>query len=113
FDLATYKVVKTLKGGKNPDSILYDPASKMVFVFNGTTKDISVIDPVKAEIVKTIPIGDKPEFSRADGKGKIFVNLEDGADIAVIYTAAHTVAAKNMLAYCDGPAALCLDDANP
>ncbi len=112
FDLATYKVVKTLKGGKNPDSILYDPASKMVFVFNGTTKDISVIDPVKAEIVKTIPIGDKPEFSRADGKGKIFVNLEDGAEIAVIDTAAQTVAAKYKLADCEGPAALGLDDAN-
>jgi DNA-binding beta-propeller fold protein YncE len=112
FELGTNEVIKTLSGGKNPDSILYDPASKLVFVFNGTTHDASVIDPVKAEIVKTIPLGDKPEFSRADGKGLVFVNLEEGAEIAVIDTKALEVVRTYKLPDCEAAAALAFDGAN-
>jgi YVTN family beta-propeller protein len=112
FDPATGRKIKTIAAGQNPDSILFDAASGMVFVFNGTSKDISVIDPAKEAIVKTIPIGDKPEFSRADGKGKIFVNLEDGHAIAVIDTKALTIATKYVLDDCEGPAALGFDPDN-
>jgi DNA-binding beta-propeller fold protein YncE len=112
FDLKNNQVTETLQGGQNPDSILYDPASKMVFVFNGRSKDVSVIDPAKAEIIKTLPLGDKPEFSRADGKGTIFVNLEEGAEIALIDTATLSVAKTYKLTDCDGAAALGFDGAN-
>lgn len=109
FDPATGKTTKVIKGGQNPDSILFDQPSGMVFVFNGTSKDISVLDPNKEEIVKTIPVGDKPEFSRSDGKGKVFVNLEDEHAIAVIDTKAQSIATKYVLDKCEGPAALGID----
>ena len=112
FDPSSGKTTKVIPAGKNPDSILFDSASGMVFVFNGTSKDISVIDPAKEEIVKTIPVGDKPEFSRSDGKGKVYVNLEDEHAIAVIDTKAQSISTKYVLDDCEGPAALGLDNDN-
>ena len=112
FDPATGKKLKTIPGGKNPDSILFDKPSGMVFAFNGTSKDISVIDPAKDEIVKTIDVGDKPEFSRSDGKGKVFFNMEDEHSVGVIDTKALTLATKYVLPDCEGPAALGLDEPN-
>lgn len=112
FDPATGKTLKTIPGGQNPDSILFDSASGMVFVFNGTSKDVSVIDPAKDAIVKTIKVDDKPEFSRTDGKGKVFFNMEDAHAIGVIDTKALTLATKYVLDDCEGPAALGLDETN-
>lgn len=112
FDPATGKTLKTIPGGQNPDSILFDSASGMVFVFNGTSKDVSVIDPAKDAIVKTIKVDDKPEFSRTDGKGKVFFNIEDAHAIGVIDTKALTLATKYVLDDCEGPAALGFDETN-
>jgi DNA-binding beta-propeller fold protein YncE len=109
FDLATNKITGAILGGKNPDSILYDPASSLVFVLNGTSQDASVIDPAKAQIVKTIPLGDKPEFSRTDGKGLVFVNLEGNATIAVIDTEMLDVVENYKLPDCGAAAAMAFD----
>jgi DNA-binding beta-propeller fold protein YncE len=110
FDLATDKIIGAILGGKNPDAILYDPASGLVFAFNGTSQDASVIDPAKAKIVKVIPLGDKPEFSRADGKGLIFTNLEGDAAIAVIDTKTLEVLKDYKLPDCGAAAAMAFDD---
>ena len=112
FDLTTNKPIRAIKVGKNPDSILFDVASKMIFVFNGATKDASVIDPASGEIVATIPLGDKPEFSVSDGKGQIWVNLEETAAIASIDTKSMSVSARWPLADCEGPAGIALDQVN-
>ncbi|MEO6388145.1 MAG: YncE family protein [Croceibacterium sp.] len=112
FDLRTNRVSKIIRGGENPDSVIYDPASKMVFVFNGLSKDISVIDPASKTIVRTIALGDKPESARTDGRGKIFVNLEERAAIAVIDTSTLRIAAEYKLRGCEGPAAIALDSAH-
>src|SRR5256885_10310931 len=44
FDLESLKVLGTVPAGKNPDAIIYDPASKRVFAFNGSSKDATAID---------------------------------------------------------------------
>lgn len=112
FDLATGATMKIIAGGQNPDNILYDAPSGMVFAFNGTSEDVSVIDPVTAEIVKTIPVGDKPEFARSDGAGQVYFNMEDGHSIGVIDTAKGELVNRMVLPDCEGPAALALDTAN-
>lgn len=87
FDLKTLKIEGTVKAGQNPDAILYDPASKKVLCFNGKSNDATVIDP-KAEPAKaavaTIALGGKPELAVSDGKGRVYVNLEDKSAVAVI-----------------------------
>jgi DNA-binding beta-propeller fold protein YncE len=84
FDLKTLQVVSQAKVWDNPDVIIYDQASKKVFSFNGRSKDTAVIDAASGVLIKTIPLGGKPEFAAADGKGKIYVNLEDTSEVAVI-----------------------------
>jgi YVTN family beta-propeller protein len=81
FDLKTLAVVGTSKAGKNPDAIIYDPASKRVFAFNGSSNDATAIDAKTGTVAGTIPLGGKPEFGVADEKGHVFVNIEDKSEI--------------------------------
>ena len=71
FDLKTLKVSGHIKTGGNPDCILYDPASKHIFTMNGKSNDASVIDPATGMVIATIPMGGRPEYAVADGKGMI------------------------------------------
>ena len=112
FDPATGKTEKMIPAGKKPDSILHDPASDMILAFDGDSEDVSVIDPVKAAVVKTIKLPNGPEFSQTDGKGLVFVNMEEGNDIGVIDTKAMKLDHVIKLDGCDGPAPLAFDGAN-
>jgi DNA-binding beta-propeller fold protein YncE len=84
FDLKTLKVLGEVKTGANPDAILYDTATKQVFAFNGRSSDATVFNAATGEVVGTIPLGGKPEFSRSDGKDKIYVNIEDRSEVVEI-----------------------------
>jgi YVTN family beta-propeller protein len=84
FDPKTLKTLGTVKTGKNPDAIIYDPASKKVFAFNGGSGDTTVIDAATGNVAGTIALGGKPEFATSDGKGKVFVNIEDKSDVVEI-----------------------------
>src|SRR6185312_8808173 len=85
FDLKTLKQTAKIKiEGENPDAILYDPFSKRVFTFNGRSKNATVIDATNDKVVSNIPLDGKPEFGVADGKGGIFVNIEDKSEITSI-----------------------------
>jgi DNA-binding beta-propeller fold protein YncE len=86
FNIKTLKTSGTIKTYPDTDSITYDPASKLVFTFNGDSKNSSVIDPVKETVVKTIDMGGGPEFPVADGKGSIYDNNEETSDVVVIDT---------------------------
>ena len=86
FDLKTLKVIKTIKAEDDADWILYDPASKLVFAFNGSSHTSTVVDPVKGEVIKSIPLGGAPEQAYADGKGMIYDNLQSTNEIVAIDT---------------------------
>lgn len=82
FDLKEFKTLKVIKiQGLNPDAIIYDDASKRVFTFNGRSADATAIDAATDSVVGTVPLGGKPEFAQADGKGNIYVNIEDKSTI--------------------------------
>jgi DNA-binding beta-propeller fold protein YncE len=70
--------------GQNPDAIIYDKFSKRVFTFNGGSANSTVLDALTNEVIGTIALEGKPEFPVSDGKGKIFVNIEDKSLITVI-----------------------------
>jgi DNA-binding beta-propeller fold protein YncE len=92
FELKTLKITGKIKGSLDTDSIVYDPASKLVFTFNGDSKNATVIDPVKETVVKVIDMAGGPEQPVADGKGAIYDNNEEKNDVAVVDT--HTLKIK-------------------
>jgi DNA-binding beta-propeller fold protein YncE len=112
FDLKTLAPIATVKTGGKPDSILFDKFSGLVLTFDGLSNDVTLLDPEKAEVVGTIALPGRPETGASDGKGKIFVNLEDKNMIAEIDMAARKVTASWPLTGCEGPTGLALDIAN-
>ena len=111
FDLKTLKETARIKldGGENPDAILYDPASKRVFAFNGRSKNATVIDAASGNAVSNIALDGKPEFGVADGKGLVFVNIEDKNEVQVIDARKATVLHSWPMAGCDEPSGLAMD----
>jgi len=109
FDLKTLKTIGTAKTDANPDAITYDSVSKRVFTFNGRGKNATVINATDSAVVGTIPLGGKPEFAVADGKGKIFVNNEDTSEVMEIDTQKLTVTHHWPLAPCKSPSGLAMD----
>jgi YVTN family beta-propeller protein len=90
FDADSLKILKVINGlGVKPDAIEFDPDTGMVYVANGQSGGVTVIDPVKGEISATVPIEGKLEGLAFDGKGRLFVNTEDRSEIQVIDT--HTL----------------------
>jgi len=112
-DLSTFKLVAKVTGtGKNPDAILYDQFSKKVFTFNGRSSNSTVIDAVTFKIIATIPLSGKPEFSQTDGKGKVYVNIEDKSTIAIINSVTMKVEKEWSIAPGEEPSGLALDNEN-
>ncbi|MGB9180411.1 MAG: hypothetical protein WCB68_14360 [Pyrinomonadaceae bacterium] len=109
FDLKTLKVLKQVPVGKNPDAIIYDPASKRVFAFNGASRDATIVDPQSETVAGTIALDGRPEFAVSDEKGHIYVNLEDKSAIAAIDSRKLTVEARWPLAPGEEPSGLAID----
>jgi len=109
FDLKTLKTIGTAKTDANPDAITYDSVSKRVFSFNGRGKNATVINATDGTVIGTIPLGGKPEFAVADGKGKIYVNNEDTSEVMEIDTQKLTVTHHWPLAPCKSPSGLAMD----
>jgi hypothetical protein len=112
FDLKTLKSLGQAPAGQNPDSILYDEVSGRVFTFNGRSNDATAINARSGAAEGTIPLGGKPEFSVADGKGSVYVNIEDTNEIAVIDSRKLSVSKRYALTGCDAPTGLALDNAH-
>jgi DNA-binding beta-propeller fold protein YncE len=112
FDLTSLKILGNTKTDKDSDAIIYDPFSKRVFTFNGDANTASAIDAASGKLVATFPLGGGPEFGASDGKGKIFVNLEDKSSL--VKFDAKTLKIENTwpLAPCESPSGLAIDAAH-
>ncbi len=109
FDLNTVKKIDSVQVGNHPDAILYEPFSKHVFTFNARSHDSTVVDAASGKVVGTVPLGGKPEFPVSDGKGKVYVNIEDKSQIAEIDVNTLKVLNTWPLAPCEEPSALAFD----
>ena len=109
FDIATLKVTGEVKAEPDADSIIYDPASKRIFSFNGDSKDATVIDPAKGTVVKTVPLGGGPEYAVADGQGVVYSNNEETNEVVAIDSKALTIKARWPVAPAGAPTAIAMD----
>jgi WD40 repeat protein len=112
FDLKTLATTSKVKAGDNPDAIVYDPATKRVFTFNGLSHDSTVIDAPNGAVLATIKLDGKPEFAASDGKGMIFVNIEDKSELTAIDANKLEVSKISSLAPCVEPSGLSMDKKN-
>ena len=110
FDIKTLKPISQVATtGDNPDSIRYEPKSGRVFTFNGRGNNSTAIDAKTGMVVGTIPMGGKPEFSVADDKGHVYVNIEDTSELVEIDAAKASVTKRYSLKPCEGPSGLAID----
>ncbi|HTB23334.1 MAG TPA: YncE family protein [bacterium] len=109
FDLKTRKIIQSIPGRPDADGIIYDPASRQVFAFNGDDKSATVIDALTNSVTATLALGGKPEFSAADGKGLVFVNLVDLDEVLTINAQQHTIIRTSDVAPGDHPSAMSID----
>jgi YVTN family beta-propeller protein len=112
FALDSLRVVARVPvTGRNPDAILYEPASRRVFAFNGGSANATVIDGATNKVVGTVALGGRPELPAADGMGTVFVNLEDKSMVEAIDAATMTVKAEWPIAPGEEPTGLAMDAA--
>ena len=110
FDLKTLTPIAVLKvTGRNPDAIIYDPVSRRVFTFNGGGANATAIDPQAGAVVGTIDLGGKPENAVSDGRGRMYVNIEDKSELVAFDPRTLKVLARWPLAPCDEPSGLAID----
>ena len=110
FDIGTLAVVATVKlQARGPDAITYDAVSKRVFVMNGGSSSITAINAATNAIAGTVTLNGRPELAVADGKGRLFVNLEDSSAVVAVDT--HTLAVLSTwpLAPGEEPTGLAMD----
>ena len=109
FDLKTLAPLKRIHAAVDDDAVLYDPASKRVFTFNGDAESATAIDPITGEKIRDIPLGGKPEFGVTDGEGRVFVNIADKGEIAQLDPTQLTVVKRWSIAPCEDPSGLAFD----
>lgn len=108
-DLRSGEVIASIAVGSNPDAILYEPASRQVLAFNGRSDTVSVIDATSSKVVDTVALGGRPEFARAEGRGMVYINIEDKNELVAFEAQKRRVTARFPLTGCDGPSGLALD----
>lgn len=84
WDAETLKVIKTIDVEGRPDGILTDPYNARVWVLSHQPPHATIIDAASGTIVKTLDLGGAPEQAVSDGKGTMYINITDKANIAVV-----------------------------
>lgn len=110
FDTETLKPIKTIDVEGGPDGIMFDPYNSRVWVLSHSKPNVTLIDGKDGSVVGTIDLGGAPEQAATDGKGHVWVDLEDKDAIAAVdaktmkVTATYDISSKGK-----GPAGLGYD----
>ena len=112
FELQTLKPLPEIKVGKKPDAIIFEPLTKRIYVMNGDSDNITVLNASDGSLAGTIELGGGPEFAVSDGKGNLYVNLEDKNETLHIDVIAMKVKDRWPLAPCATPTSLAMDVEN-
>jgi DNA-binding beta-propeller fold protein YncE len=112
FDMKSLATLGTVKTDANPDAIVYDAVTKRVFTLNGRGQNTTAINAADGTVAGTLALGGKPEFAQADGKGSIYVNIEDTNQLVQFDAQKLTETHRWPLAPCKSPSGLAIDVKN-
>jgi hypothetical protein len=113
FDTKTLALIKTIVVAGNPDGILFDPFNARVWIFSHRSPNATVINAADGTIAGTMDLGGSPEQAVSDGKGHLYIDLEDKDAIAAVDAVAMKVTATFSVAgKCGGPGGLAFDVKN-
>jgi hypothetical protein len=91
FDTKTLTAIKTIDVQGNPDGHLFDAYSQRAYILSHVAPDVTAINTADGSIAGTIDIGGMPEQAATDGKGHLYIDVEDKSNIAVVDTKSLTV----------------------
>ena len=109
FDLKTLELNRTIQAQPDADAICYEPVTRRIFTFNGDSRNTTIIDAVRAQIVGTLSLDGQPEFAQTDGRGAIFVNIEDKDEVLKIDAAEAKVVERWPLPARSSPSSMGID----
>lgn len=109
FDLKTLKVGQTFKAAADADAVAGDPRSGRVFVMNGDTGTITVLDALAPKGLDTIQVGGSLEYAAVDGAGNLYVNGAERSEIVRIDIATDKVTARWAVPDCKSPHGMAID----
>jgi DNA-binding beta-propeller fold protein YncE len=111
FNLKDFKVIEKVPvTGRNPDAILYEPFTKSIITWNGRSSNATVIDAKTDKVIQTIALAGKPEAAVSDGKGKVYVNIEDKSEVSMINVKTWKVEQTWSISPGEEPSGLALDN---
>jgi DNA-binding beta-propeller fold protein YncE len=93
FDSQTMMPIKKIEVEGNPDGMLFDPSDQRAYILSHAAPHVTVIDAKDGSVLGTIDLGGMPEQAAADGKGHLYIDVEDKDNIAVVDTKTLTVTA--------------------
>ncbi len=108
-DQASGAVGKTIDGLSNPDGAIIEPATGDVLIVEAGNGEIAMADPQSGRLVTRIPVGGRLEMLQADGAGRIWVNVRDRNQVALVDLNTRRVVSRYPLAGCVGPTGLAAD----
>jgi len=111
FDRNSFHVLATLKADIDAYAVIYDPASRHVFVMNDDAGNITVIDPAQDKVIDTLSVGPGLESAEADGQGHLFIAHSEARQVLRIDTHRDVADASWAVADCGEPHGLALDTA--
>jgi len=109
FDLKTLATLATLPVGEDSDAIVFDPATKRVFVMDADGAAFTTIDAVANKSLSTLPLKGKPESAVVDDAGHLFINLASTGELARVNTSSLNIEARWPLPGCESPHGLAMD----
>lgn len=112
FKLATGQPIQTVQAGRNPDAVVFDPASQRVFAFNGRSQSATIFQAWSGKVEETLALNGRPEFAVADGAGIVFVNLIDKNELVRLDARALTIERRWSTTPCEKPSSLAIDTAH-
>jgi DNA-binding beta-propeller fold protein YncE len=112
FDSKTLTQIKTIPVQGGPDGIFYEPFSDRIYVLSHRAPNVTVINPDDGSIAGTIDLGGGPEQGGSDGKGHVYIDVEDQNNVAVVDAKTMQCTGHYDLAGSNGPGGLAMDAAN-
>jgi hypothetical protein len=112
-DLKTLQTLSKVDTAEGPDGFVYDPGQMEAYLFCGRAQAATVVDVKAAKAVATIPLGGQPEFATVDPEaGRVYDNLENKSEVAVIDTKTHQVVNRWQIAPGESASGMAIDVAH-